>query len=52
MIRNKLYKAARLLGDLRAIKRGRVPQRIVRRIIYRHAFRAAGWLSRMLEVGR
>jgi len=52
VIRRTLYKTARLLGDLHAIEHNRVPQRLARRIIYRHAFRAAGWLSRVLGVGR
>lgn len=51
-MRRILYKTGRLLGDLHALETGRVPQRVARRIIYRHAFRAAGWLSRLLGVGR
>lgn len=52
MIRRQLYKAASLLGDLHAVEHNRVPQRLVRRVVYRHAFRAAGWLCRVLGVAR
>ncbi len=48
-MRSLLYRAAQLLGDLHAIERGRVPQRIVRRIVYRHANRAARWLTKWLK---
>jgi hypothetical protein len=51
-LRRTLYRSASLLGDLHAIERGRLPQRIVRKVIYKHAFKAAGWLSRLLGVGR
>jgi hypothetical protein len=50
--RNVLYKTARLLGDLHAVEHHRVPQRLVRRVVYKHAFKAAGWLCRLLGVGR
>lgn len=50
MIRHHLYKAARLLGDLHAAERGRLPQRIIRRHVYRHAFRMASFACRMLGV--
>lgn len=51
-MRRILYHIAHVLGDLHAIEHGRVPQRLVRRVIYRHAFHAAGWLSRAIGVGR
>lgn len=47
-----LYKMLRYRNDLKATLKGRLPQRIVRRAIYRHAFRAAGWVSRVIGVGR
>jgi hypothetical protein len=51
-IRSALYRSARLLGDLHAIERGRFPQRIVRRSIYRHSFHLASFLCRLLGVSR
>jgi hypothetical protein len=47
-----LYHLLRLRNDAKAILRGRYPQRVVRRTIFRNAFRAAGFVSRMLGVGR
>jgi hypothetical protein len=32
-IRTSLYKAARLLGDVNAIEQGKVPRRLVRRVV-------------------
>lgn len=52
MIRPHPYRAARLLGDLHAAERGRLPQRLVRKVVYRHAFRAASWLCRLIGVAR
>jgi len=49
-VRRLLYTAARLLGDLHAVERGRVPQRIVRRVVYKHAAKAAGRICRMIGV--
>ncbi len=49
-MRSALYRAARLLGDLHAVERGRVPQRLVRRVVYRHSFRLARFVCRMLGV--
>lgn len=51
-MRRTLYRVARILANLHAVETGRVPQRLARRVIYKHAFRAAGWLSRLLRVGR
>lgn len=39
-IRNVLYKVARLLGDINAIRRGKIVQRIKRRIAGKIAGRA------------
>lgn len=36
-MRNLLYRLASLLGDLNAIKRGTVPQRVVRKVVWRAA---------------
>jgi hypothetical protein len=47
-MRRTLYRAARLLGDLHALETGRMPQRIVRRTVYRHTSRLAAWLCRLL----
>ena len=47
-MRRTLYRTARLLGDLHAIETGRVPQRLLRRFVYRHAFTAASRLCRLL----
>lgn len=52
MIRYHLYHAARILGDIHAVETGRVPQRIVRRIVYRKAFHLADWLCKLLKVSR
>jgi hypothetical protein len=38
-LRSTLYKAARLLGDGKAVARGRVPQRIVNKAIGRKIVR-------------
>ncbi|MCG5531557.1 hypothetical protein LRD18_11950 [Halorhodospira halochloris] len=40
--RSKLYKAARILGDVQAVKRGRVGQRIARRSVGRAVGRGLG----------
>jgi hypothetical protein len=50
--RSLLYTTSRVLGDLHAVEHHRVPQRIARRIVYKHAFRTAGWLCRLLKVAR
>lgn len=46
------YRLLSFYRDLKAIRKGRLPQRIVRKHVYRHAMRAAGFLSRILGVGR
>lgn len=51
-MRRTIYKVSRILNDLHAIEHGRFPQRIVRRIVYKHAFRTASWLCRLLGVAR
>ena len=51
-LRSLLYRSARIIGDAHAVARGRYPQRIVRRRIYRATGRLGGWLSRRLGVGR
>lgn len=51
-IRGTLYRSARLLGDLHALEHGRVPQRIVRRVVYKHAFKLATAACRLLGVAR
>lgn len=50
--RRLLYRAARLLGDLHAVETGRPVQRLVRRAVYRHSFRTASWLCRLIGVSR
>jgi hypothetical protein len=47
-----LYRLLSLHNTIKAAAKGRLPQRLVRRAIYRRSFRAAGWLSRLLRVGR
>lgn len=51
-MRRTLYKTARIMGDAKAIATGRFPQRLVRRFLYKRAGRAAGWLSKLIGVGR
>ncbi len=46
------YRLLSRRNDFKALLKGRLPQRLVRRTIYRHAFRAAGFLSRLIGVGR
>lgn len=47
-----IYRLLAYRNDLKALIKGRPMQRVARRAIYRHAFRAAGWLSRLIGVGR
>jgi hypothetical protein len=47
-----LYHLLSRRNDLKALLKGRLPQRLVRRTIYKHAFRAAGFMSRLLRVSR
>lgn len=37
--RSNLYRWARLLGDVEAVKKGRYPQRVVRKAVYRNTNR-------------
>jgi hypothetical protein len=46
------YKLLRYRNDLKAVVKGRIPQRLARRLIYGRAFSFAGWLSRLLGVSR
>ncbi len=43
-LRDLLYKTARIIGDVQAVKRNRVPKRVVRRV----AGKATGKLLRKL----
>jgi len=45
-LRNLLYKAARFLGDVNAVLRGRVMKRLGRRIVGRFSGRLIGRLFR------
>lgn len=45
-LRNSLYRVARLLGDVNAVQRGKVPQRMVRRATYRSTYRLLRRLTR------
>lgn len=47
-----LYRLLSFHNTVRAALKGRLPQRLVRRTVYRHAFRAAGFVSRLLKVAR
>ncbi len=38
--RSGLYRWARILGDVEAVKKGRYPQRVVRKAVYRNTNRA------------
>ena len=49
-VRRQLYRLARGLGDLHSIETGRLPQRIVRRAVYRHTSKLARILCRLLGV--
>jgi hypothetical protein len=49
-LRSTLYWTARRLGDLHALEHGRVPQRIIRKTVFRHSFRLASWVCRLLGV--
>ena len=46
VLRSLLYKAARLLGDVNAVEKGKVPQRVKRRIVGRAFGRILGRLFR------
>jgi hypothetical protein len=45
-LRGLLYRLARLLGDVNAVEKGKVPQRVERRIVGRAFGRILGRLSR------
>jgi len=45
--RSRLYRAARLLGDVEAVKKGRYPQRVVRKAVYRKTNRSTRRFLRM-----
>ncbi|MFD1394418.1 hypothetical protein ACFQ40_01310 [Kroppenstedtia eburnea] len=42
-IRSLLYGAARLLGDINAVRRGRVKERLMRRLAGKMTGRLMGW---------
>jgi hypothetical protein len=44
--RSLLYRLARLLGDVNAVEKGKVPQRVERRIVGRFTARILGKLFR------
>ena len=54
VVRRQLYRTARVLGDLKALSRGPAAfgRRLARRSIYGAGFRWAGWVARLLGVGR
>ena len=45
--RARLYRGARVIGDVQAALDGRYPARVARKVVYR---RAAGWLQRALRL--
>lgn len=45
--RSSLYRAARLLGDVEAAQKGRYPQRVVRKAVYRGTNRTTRRLLRI-----
>lgn len=45
-LRSVLYKAARLLGDAKAVQQGRIGERLERRLLGRLAGRVVGALTR------
>lgn len=47
-LRSVLYKSARVLGDVNAVRRGRVPQRLVRRAIGKVTGRGIGSIMRLI----
>lgn len=47
-----LYRLLSIHNDAKALLLGRLPQRIARRVIYRHAFGAARLLAALLGVAR
>ena len=47
-----LYSLLSRRNDLKALLKGRLPQRLIRKHVYRHAFRLAGAVCRLVGVGR
>lgn len=47
-----LYRLLSIHNTIKAAIKGRLPQRLVRRSIFKQAFRAAGFMSRLIGVGR
>jgi hypothetical protein len=45
-LRGLLYRLARLLGDVNAVEKGKVPQRVERRLVGRFTARILGKLFR------
>jgi len=46
-VRSQLYRAARLLGDVQAAKKGRYPQRVIRKAVYRNTNQATRRILRV-----
>ena len=47
-----LYRLLFRRNDLKSLIKGRPLQRIARKVIYKHAFKAASFFTRMLGVSR
>ena len=47
-VRSTLYQAAKILGDINAVKRGTVDQRVSNRVVGRLSSRLSGKLSRAI----
>lgn len=47
-----IYRLLSLHNTIKATLRGRLPQRLIRRSIFKQAFRFAGLVSRALGMGR
>jgi hypothetical protein len=47
-----LYHLLSRRNDLRSLLRGRLPQRLIRKVVYRHVFRASSFITRLLGVSR
>jgi hypothetical protein len=45
-VRGVLYKSAKYLGDVNAVERGKVPQRIARRIVGKYSARVLNSIFR------
>ena len=46
------YRLLSYRNDFKAAFSGRLPQRVVRKVVFRHAFKAASFVTRLLGVGR